>query len=385
MKTPVPVAASIAQRPGYGGHACAFLQFAWGLAQIGYQPVLIDRLSDEMALGEDGRPSRRAKEASIRWFVEVMGTAGLDGSYCLLLDGGETVGMDRAQVKASIAAAPVLINVMGFLEEEDLLEAAGQRLFLDVDPGFPHIWSELGLAKPFANHDRFATVGGNVGEAECSVPTCGLDWIPVRPPVCLERWPAAEESAGAAFRSVGSWRGPYGPVEYEGRTMGLRVHEFRKFFELPERVPAPFELALDIDSSDSADIEGLEQHGWQLADPGAAAGSFASYQRFVQGAAAEIGIAKNIYVETASGWFSDRSACFLASGRPVLAQDTGFGKHLPVGAGLISFASIDEAVGGAEAILEDQGRHSREARALAEEFFDAKKVLGGLLEELDAA
>lgn len=379
------MAASIAQRPGYGGHACAFLQFAWGLAQIGYQPVLIDRLSDEMAPGEDGQPSRRAKQASIRWFVEVMGTAGLDGSYCLLLDGGETVGMGRAQVKESIAAAPVLINVMGFLEEEDLLEAAGQRLFLDVDPGFPHLWSELDLANPFANHDRFATVGGNVGEAGCSVPTCGLDWIPIRPPVCLERWPAAEEDGGAAFRSVGSWRGPYGPVEHEGRVMGLRVHEFRKFFELPERVQAPFEVALDIDPTDSADIEELEQHGWRLADPGAVAGSLASYQRFVRGAAAEIGIAKNIYVEMASGWFSDRSACFLASGKPVLAQDTGFGKHLPVGVGLISFTSIEEAVGGAEAILEDRGRHSREARALAEEFFDAKKVLGGLLEELNAA
>jgi len=385
LKTPVPVAASIAQRPGRGGHACAFLQFAWGLAQLGYQPLLIDRLSDEMALGQDGQPSRRAKQASIRWFVDVMAAAGLDGSYCLLLDGGETVGMDRAQVKASIAAAPVLINVMGFLEEEDLLEAAGQRLFLDVDPGFPHLWSELGLASPFADHDRFATVGGNVGEEGCSVPTCGLDWIPIRPPVCLERWPAAEAPAGAAFRSVGSWRGPYGPVEYEGRVMGLRVHEFRKFFELPERVEAPFELALDIDPADSADIEALERHGWRLADPRAAAGSFADYQRFVRGAAAEIGIAKNIYVETAGGWFSDRSACFLASGRPVLAQDTGFGKHLPVGAGLISFASIEEAVGGAEAILEDPGRHAREARALAEEFFDAKKVLGGLLEELDAA
>lgn len=385
MKTPFPVAASIAQRPGYGGHACAFLQFVWGLAELGYQPLLIDRLSDEMALGEDGLPSHRSKETSIRWFVDLMDAAGLDGSYSLLLDGGETVGMTRAEVRESIAAAPALINVMGFLQEEDLLEAADKRVFLDVDPGFPHIWSELGLAEPFAGHDRFVTVGANIGRPGCLVPTCGLEWVAIRPPVCLERWPAAAESPRAAFRSVGSWRGPYGPVEYKGRVMGLRVHEFRKFFELPERIQAPFEVALDIDPADVADRESLAAHGWRLTDPAAAAGSLAGYQRFVQDAAAEIGIAKNIYVETDSGWFSDRSACFLASGRPVLAQDTGFGKDLPVGEGLISFRSLDEAVAGAEAILGDQRRHSRAARALAEEFFDARKVLGGLLGEIDAA
>jgi hypothetical protein len=385
LKTPFPVAASIAQRPGYGGHACAFLQFAWGLAELGYAPLFVDRLSDEMVCGEDGLLSRRLKEASIRWFVSVMEEAGLEGSYSLLLDDGEAVGVDRAAVKQAIADAPALINVMGFLQEEDLLEAARKRVFLDVDPGFPHIWSELGLADPFAGHDRFVTVGGNVGSPGCLVPTRGLEWVAIRPPVCLDRWPAAAERPKAPFRSVGSWRGPYGPVEYEGRTLGLRVHEFRKFYELPERVEAPFEVALDIDPADSADIERLKAHGWQLADSAAAADSLAGYQRFVRDAGAEIGIAKNIYVDTDSGWFSDRSACFLASGRPVLVQDTGFGRHLPVGEGLVSFGSVDEAVAGAEAILGDQGLHSREARALAEEFFDAKTVLHGMLGEIDVA
>lgn len=384
MKTPFPVAASIAQRPGYGGHACAFLQFAWGLAELGYRPLLIDRLSDEMVMGEDGAPSRRAKETSIRWFLDVMKEAGLEGSYSLLLEGDEAVGVSRAEVKQAIADAPALINVMGFLQEEDLLEVASQRVFLDVDPGFPHIWNELGLAEPFAGHDRFVTVGANVGRPECLIPTGGLEWTAIRPPVSLERWTATAERPGSAFRSVGSWRGPYGPIEYEGRVMGLRVHEFRRFFELPERVGAPFEVALDIDPADSADIESLEAHGWRLADSEAAAGSLAGYQRFVRGAAAEIGIAKNIYVETASGWFSDRSACFLASGRPVLAQNTGFGEDLPVGEGLISFGSMNEAVAGVEAILADQARHSREARALAEEFFDARKVLAEMLGEIDA-
>ncbi len=385
MKTPFPVAASLAQRPGYGGHACAFLQFVWGLAELGYEPILIDRLGDEMALGEDGQPSSRSKELSIQWFMDVVSAAGLEGSYCLLLDGEETVGLGRSKARELVAAAPVLFNVMGYLQDEDLLEAASSRVYVDVDPGFPHLWEHLGLAQPFAGHDSFVTVGANLGQPGCLIPTCGLDWVTIRPPVCLERWPAVSEPPDPVFRTIGSWRGPYGPVDYEGRVLGLRVHEFRRFFHLPEHVQARFEVALDIDPADSADVEQLKANGWGLLDPRASAGSIGQYQDFVQSSFAEIGIAKNIYVATNSGWFSDRSACFLASGRPVLAQDTGFGNDLPVGEGLISFNSMDEAIAGCEDLLEDPKRHSLAARGLAEDFFDAKEVLGGLLADLGAA
>jgi len=385
VKTPFPIAASIAQRPGYGGHACAFLQFAWGLADLGYEPLLIDRLGDEMAVDAEGRPSAAVKDAAIASFVEVMNAAGLAGSYCLLLDGGETVGLSRAQARERVAAAPGLLNVMGFLEDEDLLAAAAWRAFLDVDPGFPHFWKELELADPFAGHDRFVTVGGNVGKADCSIPSCGLEWVTVLPPISLDRWPAVDGPADPVFRTVGSWRGPYGPIEYEGRVFGLRAHEFRKFFDLPERVGARFEVAIEIDPADSRDLESLRATGWRLIDPGAVAGSVGEYQRFVQESSAEIGIAKNIYVATNSGWFSDRSACFLASGNPVLAQETGFGEDLPVGEGLLGFRSLEEAIAGAERILAEPRRHRRAARELAEEFFDSKKVISGLLADLDAA
>lgn len=384
MRTPLPLAASIAQRPGYGGHACAFLQFAWGLEALGFAPLFIDRLDAEMTVDVDGNHSPQAHEAAVRWFCDVMAAAGLEGSYCLLLDEGETVGWSRSEARAAIAAAPALIDVMGFLGDEELLAAAGLRVFLDVDPGFPHIWKDLGLADAFDGYDRFVTVGGNIGAEDCLIPSCGRDWVTIRPPVDLDRWQAVTGPNEPTFRTVGSWRGPYAPVEFGGRVLGLRAHEFRKFFDLPQRVPARFEVALDLDGADAPDREKLERSGWRLLDPRSAASSLGAYKEFIQASSAEIGIAKNIYVETNSGWFSDRSACFLASGKPVLAQDTGFSRDLPVGEGLLAFSSLDEAVASAEEIIGNQRRHGGAAREVAEEHFDSRKVIGGLLEAVGA-
>jgi hypothetical protein len=384
VRTPLPLAASIAQRPGYGGHAWAFLQYAVGLRQLGYEPILIDRLSADMTANSAGRPSASARRAAIEWFGHVTEFAGLEGSCSLLLEDGETIGLGREELGRAIAAAPCLLNLMGFLDDPALLDRAETLVFVDVDPGFPQLWRELGLADLFAGHHRFVSVGANLGQAGCRVPTCGLEWIAIRPPVALDLWRCAP-GASRVFRGVGSWRGPYEPIEYGGRTLGLRVHEFRKFAALPRSVDAEFELALDIDPADSRDVETMRANEWRLADPAVAAGSPSAYRDFVQSSGAEIAIAKNIYVETNSGWFSDRSACFLASGRPVLAQDTGFAASLPTGEGLLAFDTLEEAVAGAEEILGEWPRHSRAARAVAEEALDAKKVLAGMLSEVGVA
>jgi hypothetical protein len=383
VKTPLPVAASVAQRLAYGGHAWAFLQYALGFRQLGYEPVFIDRLTAEMTTDEEGGGSKAALDAGVHWFQGVMEFAGLGDSCSLLLDDGATVGLSRRELRERISQAPCLINVMGFLDDPDLLEAAEQLVFLDVDPGFPQLWRELGQADLFAGHDRFVSIGGNLGRAGCQIPTCGLDWIAVRPPVVLEQWPAAPTSS-RVFSAIGSWRGPYGPVEFGDRTLGLRVHEFRRFVELPLRTGADFRFALDADPADDRDVESMRNNGWQLVDPHTVAASPAAYREFIRSSGAEFGIAKNIYVATDSGWFSDRSACFLASGRPVLCQDTGFGDALPSEEGLVAFSTIDEAEAGVDGILADWSRHSRTARQIAEDLFDARKVLGGLLTELDA-
>jgi hypothetical protein len=312
-----------------------------------------------------------------------MRAAGLGDCYCLLLgDGTETIGLSRAAALARLGDAELLLDFNGFLDDEELLAAAPRRVYLDIDPGFAQMWDDLGLADPFAGYDAFVSVGANLGAAGCAIPTAGRRWIPTRQPVVLERWPSA--APGRAFTSVGSWRGPFGPVEHGGRSYGLRVHEFRRFAELPGLVDAPFELALDIDAADAADAQLLRQGRWGLADPGGVAGDLDSYRSYVQGSMAEIAIAKEMYVATRSGWFSDRSASYLASGKPVLAQDTGFGDSLPSGEGLLAFSDLEQARSGAEEIRRDLPRHSAAARAIAEEFFASERVLPELMEALDA-
>jgi hypothetical protein len=380
--TSVAISGSIAQRPRRAGHAWVFLSYLLGFRALGFEVFFLDRLEAGMVGAGEWAAGAGASRGA-RWLVETMRAAGLDDAYCLLLGGGtETLGVSRGEALARLAGAELLLDFNGFLGDEELLAAAPRRVYMDIDPGFAQMWDDLGLADPFAGYDDFVTVGANVGTEDCPVPTGGRRWIPTRQPVVLERWPAA--AAGKAFTSVGSWRGPFEPVEHGGRSYGLRVHEFRRFAELPSLVDAPFELALDIDEEDAADRRLLREGGWGLADPSLVATDLDSYRSYVQTSMAEIAIAKEMYVATRGGWFSDRSASYLASGKPVLAQDTGFGDSLPSGEGLLAFSNLEEARAGAEEIRLDLDRHSAAARAIAEEFFASGRVLTELLEALDA-
>jgi hypothetical protein len=197
----------------------------------------------------------------------------------------------------------------------------------------------------------------------------------------LDEWPA-QSSPGDGFTSVGSWRGPFAPIEYEGETYGLRVHEFRRFAGLPRLVTPPLEVALDIDDADGSDLERLREGGWKLRDPREIAADPWRYRSYLQDSSAELMVAKNIYVRSRSGWFSDRSICYLASGRPVLAQETGWSAHHPAGEGLLAFSSVEEAAEGVERIDRDYRRHASAARALAEEQFESSRVIGDLVRKL---
>jgi hypothetical protein len=258
-------------------------------------------------------------------------------------------------------------------------------VFLDIDPGFGQMWCELGLFDLFQGHDAFVTVGQNVGHPDCLVPTCGRQWITTLPPVVLEHWPAQAAASTDTITTVASWRGAYGPIDYGDRTYGLRVHEFRKFVELPLQCDHRFELALNIHEADGSDRQRLVEHGWSLADPRVSAGDVWSYRRYIQRSLAEFSVAKNMYVVTRSGWFSDRSACYLASGRPVIAQDTGFSAGLPIGSGLLAFDTLEQARDATEAIASDIDHHRQQARAIAEEFLDSDIVLSALLGKLAVA
>ncbi|MEA2424571.1 MAG: hypothetical protein QOH13_981 [Thermoleophilaceae bacterium] len=319
--------------------------------------------------------------AALRSLNALLRDLGLEGCYSVLDAGGSPVaGLARDELLEKTRKARFLLNVMGFVVDPEVLAAARRRVFLDIDPGFGQVWRELGLADVFAGHDDFVTVGRNVGAADCGVPTCGLRWLTISPPVALDHCPAVD--GGADFTSVGSWRGPYDRIEYEGKSLGLRAHEFRKFFDLPRRVDARFRLALEIDPSDTADLDQLRAAGWQLVDPRDVAADPAAYMGFVQGSCAEFTVAKGIYTELRTGWIGDRSACYLASAKPALVQDTGLAGHYPLGEGLLAFSTLEEAAAGAEEILRDYPRHAKASRRIAETHFDARIVLGRLIEEL---
>jgi len=372
MSESIVIGAALAHRIGYGGHAWALLQYVLGFRQVGFDVTLVDRLEPEM-LGDV------SEEAALGYLRELLEEDGVP--YCVLgADGRSLDGLSREEALARTRRARFLLNIMGFVRDPELLAAARRRVFLDIDPGFGQVWRELGLADLFDGHDAFVTVGRNVGRGGCGVPTGGLQWLTIPHPVVIARCSVVQNGNG--FTSVGSWRGPYDRIDYRGRCLGLRVHVFRRFVALTHRVDAPFRLALEIDPTDERDMALLQREGWQLVDPKEVAHDPASYLRFVQSSRAEFTVAKGIYVELQSGWLGDRTACYLASGKPALVQDTGLTPHYPLGEGLVSFSTLDEAVGGAERILADYPAHARAARRLAETELDARIVLPRLLEEL---
>ena len=366
------VAGSMAQRPHWGGHTWVFLQYLLGLRRLGFDVLFLDRLTPEMLSGARG----------VDYVTDVMGRFGFAHDFCLLGSGDEVLaGISRSDALERTRDSLALINFNGFLDDDELLSATQLRVYLDIDPGFGQMWKELGLHDSFQGHDRFVTLAEKIGRPGCRVPTCGLDWITTRPAVVLDLW-RVSTAHGEAFTSVGSWRGPFGAIEFDGTSFGLRVHEFRKFFELPRLTGERFELALDIDDAEVTDLDLLHRTGWRLLNPETVAGSTDDYQDFVGQSKAELMVAKNMYVETRGGWFSDRSACYLASGRPVIAEDTGLAGLYPLGDGLLTFHTVEEAADAVAAVSAGYAHHSRAARELAESELDSDKVLGTLLERV---
>lgn len=367
MKPRIAIAGAVVQKPHAAGHTWQFLQYLLGFGRLGYDVLLIDRV------GGGG-------EAGIRYLAEVMDGYGLGHAWSVDLGEGVHAGADRARVLEHLASSELLLNVMGFLTDEELLAAAPRRVFLDTDPGFAQLWHALGWADVLDGHDAHVTIGERVGREDCAIPTCGRAWATTRQPVVLEHWPRSRERPRRPFTSVATWRGAYDAIDMGDRRYGLRAHEFRRFVDLPAHTGQDFELALSIDPPDDADRTLLRRTGWTLLDPRAVASTPSAYRQFVRESTAEVMVAKNLYVETRGGWFSERSICYLASGRPVLAQDTGLADLYPLGEGLLAFASFDEAAAGVEAITADYSRHAAAARELAEELFDSDRVLTRLLE-----
>jgi hypothetical protein len=381
----VVVAGSLAQKPCQGGHTWQFLQYLLGLKRLGWEVLFLDRLEPEMCVNDQGHPSSLEDSVNLRYFLHVLDRFGLAGSFSLIFNRGQRfVGLSRRQVLQRCRKATFLLNVMGFLDDAEILAAVPRRVCLDTDPGFGQMWQASGLAELFKGHDDYVTIAQNIGQPSCTIPTCGIHWITWRQPIVLSQWPCAEDPS-TRFTSIGAWRGPYGPVEYRGQIYGLRIHEFRKFLGLPGLTGEEFEVALDIHRAEVRDLEALQDNGWRLADPKVIARDPWIYRQYIQNSRGEFMATKGMYVHTRSGWFSERSICYLASGRPVLAQDTGLKNLYPTGEGLILFSTLEEAAEGVRRINADYARHCRAARAIAQEYFDSDKVLTQLLRKLNIA
>lgn len=379
----VVVAGALANKTGSGGEAWVRLSWILGLADLGIDVRFVEQLSAASCTDSAGAPADPPDSVQVAWFRAVTEEFGLGGRATLLIGDDAVVGPALDDV-AAFAGSAVLVNISGHLDHPHLIPLFERRVYVDIDPGFTQIWHAQGLlGTTLDGHDAHMTIGENIGSGACSLPTGGFRWRPVRQPVRLVDWPVAAPPPDASrFTTVSSWRPPFGPLEHEGRRYGLKLHEFRRLVDLPGRASATFEIALDIHPGDAADREHLLERGWRLADPRAAAGTPAAFRRYVQGSAAEFSVAQGVYVDTCSGWFSDRTVRYLASGRPALVQDTGFARSLPVGTGLVPFSSLDEAVAGAARIRADPEAHAAAARELAERHFAADVVLPRFCDEI---
>lgn len=362
----VLVAGMVAGVPHHGGATWAVLQWVLGLRSLGHDVVLVEEVGE-------------LRSTSVAYFRSIIERFDLAGRAALVDADHATEGMTHAHLLAAAAEADIVVNLAGTLRNPALLAPVATRVYVDLDPAFTQLWHADGIDMGLDGHTHFVTVGLNVGTAGCALPTCGKIWIPTLPPVVLDHWPVAEDSRCPAFTTVASWRG-YGSVELHGVRLGQKAHAWRELVELPSRSPVPLRPALAIHADEHDDVALLEEHGWRWFDPAAVTGDPDRYRDFVARSLGELAIAKEGYVVSASGWFSDRSACYLASGRPVVAQDTGWSAHLPQGDGLLAFATIDGAAAAMEAVVAEAARHRQAARAIAEEHFASDRVLASVLE-----
>jgi hypothetical protein len=378
-KLTILVSGMIAGDPGQGGAAWAVLQYVLGLRELGFDAWFVEPVSQAKPEAE-GVPLSGSQSAA--YFRQVVADFGLEGAAALVApENKQSVGLPYSEVCRMAERTDALINISGMMTDEAILDRIPVRVYLDLDPAFNQLWHAQGIDMRFSLHTHFVTIGKALGREECRVPTCALPWITTFQPVVLSRWPVASEITRHGFTTIGNWRS-YGSIEHDGVCYGQKAHSLRPLMELPRKTSARFMLAMAIHSGEHNDLALLRENGWTLLDPREVAATPAAYQRFIQGSLAELGIAKSGYVESQCGWFSDRSLCYLASGRPVVAQETGFSEFLPTGAGLLAFRTLDEAVAAIEEVVGDYARHRRAARRLAEEYFASEKVLSRLLQRL---
>ncbi|MGA2604646.1 MAG: hypothetical protein ABSG14_10495 [Verrucomicrobiia bacterium] len=354
-----------------GGLQWLNFHYLAGLRALGFDVFWLD------VLGPPKKDAAHSPAAMVDGFQRQCEQFGLGDNWAVIYDDHEIFGLKERHVRSLCGDCALLINLCGALKNDDLLRRAKRRAYFDLDPGFTQIWAhewDMDLSK----HNLFFTVGLNVGQPDFPIPLRGVEWQTFPPPVALEYWPAQTDATAPNFTTIGQWRGQY--AVWNGELYGPKSDEFLRFAELPGKTHQPIELALLIHEWEVDDIATLLGNGWRLSNPHEVAGGRDGFRAYIQRSRAEFSVAKHGYVKTRSGWLSDRTACYLASGRPALVQETGMSKHLPTGQGLVTFSTIDEAVRGIESINADYPAHCAAARKLAEDKLSAPKVLQSILE-----
>jgi hypothetical protein len=366
--TAVLVGGALAAKAGNAGEAWVRMSWVRGLLQLGCDVWFAEEV-DEVRSDE------------LTWFDSVATDFGLSERSCLVdRSGRAAAGHDLSPLFEFAAGCDLLINISGNLRSRPLLNMCRRRAFVDLDPGYTQKWIEQGVDVGTEGHHLYFSVAEQLGRPGCALPTASLDWLPTRQPVVLSDWPVTQYEGLDRLTTVTTWRAPFGSLDIRGRQFGIKAHEFRKLATLPKRVDAHFEIATEIHPADGADRDLLVSGGWVVVEAAKVAGNTAQFRRFVQGSSAEVSPAQPVYSGTGSGWFSDRSVRYLASGRPVLVQDTGLAQLFPVGEGLLTFTDLDTAAEGARRICTEYSTHAAAARNIAETYFASDVVLKRFLE-----
>jgi hypothetical protein len=365
-----------------GGMTWHHLNYLLGLQELGHEVWFLE---DSGSYSLPYNPTNWKCEADSTYGREYLQRTfaryGLPLRYCYYSEFEDNhFGMTRDELADLLKRADLFLSVSGVTPMREDRPRPKRTAVIDTDPVFTQLrmTAHESFLKYYQQFDAVATFGRLIGTHFCPLPTHGFDWIPTNQPIALRHWPLTPTTS-RRFTTVGKWEhSDERHLEFGGRKYrSSKGVEWMKVLDLPHRTK--WEMAIGMSTMTGPAKKQFTEHGWQLLDPEAATISCESYQRFIQDSAGEFTVAKEIYAGLPSGWFSDRSAAYLASGRPVVTQASGFDRWLPTGNGLFSFDTIDDAAASLEKIGQDYAGHSKAARALAEKFFDARTVLSELL------
>jgi hypothetical protein len=363
-----------------GGHFWVYMQYAQGLRQLGCEVYWLENFRSSGNGHQDA--------AMLSTFRTRMEPYGLSEKLILYLSRGQTgasgasneyVTMSRSKAEALFRQADLLLN-FHYTMEPALLSCFRRTALVDIDPGLLQFWISRRQLTVY-RHDCYFTTGETVGTSAALFPDCGLPWIHIRPAVCLDRWPYAYDPQAEAFTTVSSWSADDWIVDGTQAYENTKRKSFLQFAELPHRTPLVLELALflGISEDDAKDRRLMERHGWRIRHSREVARTPEMYKSYIQGARGEFSCAKPSCAKFQNAWMSDRTLCYLASGKPVVVQNTGPSSFLPNGEGMFRFSTLGEAADALAAINTDYERHCRAARQIAEAYFDARPVAERIL------